>query len=345
MGEGYAIQIYLRNDTAASWEPLATNWTSDPQSRALTFPLDHFAAIFVAQIPPPPVPTTPAAPAPAVRTAAICPAGPSTCSCGSPVTGANLRVGLRVARAPGWGYGEQDASGLGTVICASVFQSGWFQVQWDWADAGTWALLPSRLQGCNVPGEPCSERCSCTLGRNYYQTGDGDKSGDLVVASCDVEVAVWSAFVALQGVGGAVPMFWGQCLSSVAARAMLTPKPYLVIGAAILKEALIAVALARAAAGDGERRSGPVRRLCSGLMMLRALLKAVGGVVITGLVTALVVSSRWTSRWAAFNVWVFLVVHSSGTICTAQYFAAAVTDTLWTAYFQKRRRGGSAASH
>jgi hypothetical protein len=33
-----------------------------------------------------------------------------------PVSGANIRVGMRVARGPDWDYGSQDANGPGTVL-------------------------------------------------------------------------------------------------------------------------------------------------------------------------------------------------------------------------------------
>ena len=91
-----------------------------------------------------------------------------------------------------------------------------------------------------------------------------------------MDLAVWTAFAAIQGVGGAAPMFWDQCLSAVAARAMLTPKPYLVIAASLLKEALLALALARLGLGGG-RGASACGRLCARALALRALLKAVGG--------------------------------------------------------------------
>ena len=252
LASGYSIQIYEYNGTTGAWRPVTANWTSDA-SRALALPLHTFATLFVSQIPPPPVSTPPAVTS-TVRIAAVCPDGPSTCDCGAPVSAANVRIGLRVARGAGWGYGNQDGGGLGTVVCSNLFESGWYQVQWDWADEETWAALPSQLKGCNVAGQPCSERCACTQGRNYYQGASTDSDGggsELIVASCDVDLAVWTAFAAIQGVGGAAPMFWDQCLSAVAARAMLTPKPYLVIAASLLKEALLALALARLGLGGG----------------------------------------------------------------------------------------------
>ena len=312
---GYRVQLFKFEKSTKSWVPEARASIESDHDRcsiSAALGLGSFVAVNI-PLQTTPIPTT----TPRPPLFHCTPEEKAQCGCGDNVTSSLLRIGMRVARGPSWQWGDQDGFSLGTVICNRQFYHGWYQVQWD---------SPAKVQAptCNLDGSACSDICRCTTGFNYYRyTGD---THDLVVASCDLnQNARTCEFFRAQDYLGPDDLLWGQCISTLAAGARVQVKPYTGVGASIVKEALIVLLLGRSwfVNRDWEWR---VRSIAA----VRMLLRAIGGMAVVAMVTVWVVASHWGSKWEAFNVWVFFVVHSSGVICTAQYFASALTETSWT---------------